>query len=100
MRSVDLLARYGGEDFAILMLGASLRNAVKKGRQICEAVGASRYVLEGITDREPLTITVSINVSAWSKADTAADLVSRADKDLCQAKTAGKNRVFSEKDIK
>jgi diguanylate cyclase len=49
---------------------------------------------------EPLTITVSIGVSAWRRGDTAADLVSRADKALYQAKGAGKNRVISEKDIK
>jgi diguanylate cyclase len=82
------------------MLGASLRNAVKKGRQICEAVGSRRYVLEGIIDCEPITITVSIGVGTWAKGDTVAELVGRADKALYQAKATGKNRVVSEKDIK
>lgn len=100
VRSEDVLARYGGEEFAVLLLGASLRNAVKKGRQICEFIGSTRYVLEGFPADEPLTITVSIGVSAWCKGDTASDLVSRADKALYHAKAAGKNRVFSEKDIK
>ena len=100
VRSEDMLARYGGEEFAILMLGASLRNAVKKGRQICEAVGSRRYVLEGIIDCEPITITVSIGVGTWAKGDTVAELVGRADKALYQAKATGKNRVVSEKDIK
>jgi len=99
VRSEDLLARYGGEEFAILLIGASLRNVVKKGRQICESIGSTRYVLEGMPVREPLTITVSIGVSAWCQGDTAADLVGRADKALYQAKAAGKNRVVSEKDI-
>jgi diguanylate cyclase len=98
VRSEDFLARYGGEEFALLMLGASLRNAVKKGRQICEAIGSARYVIEGLPASEPLTITVSIGVSAWRKGDTAAALVARADKALYKAKACGKNQVLSEKD--
>jgi diguanylate cyclase len=101
VRGADVLARYGGEEFAIILSGASLRNAVKKGRQICQAIAATRYVLEGMPpSKEPISLTVSIGVSACRAGDTGASLVDRADKALYLAKASGKNRVKSEKDLK
>jgi diguanylate cyclase len=100
IRGEDLLARYGGEEFAIILPGASLRNAVKKGRQICQAIAATRYMLEGADSGEPLGLTVSIGVSVCGKADTAATLIQRADKALYMAKGSGKNRACSEKEIR
>ena len=100
VRGEDVLARYGGEEFAIILEGASLRNAVKKGRQICEAIATTRYVLEGMGPKEALSLTVSIGASACRAGDTGGSLVDRADKALYQAKTSGKNRVVSEKDLK
>lgn len=99
-RGEDVLARYGGEEFCILLPGASLRNAVKKGRQICESIASTRYVLEGMPTKETLGITVSIGVSVLRKGDTAAAFIERADRALYLAKSAGKNRTVSEKDLK
>jgi diguanylate cyclase len=99
VRRQDLLARYGGEELAILLAGACLRNAIQKSRQICESVAAARYVLEEMPAWEALAITVSIGVSAWCQGDTAAALVGRADQALSAAKGAGKNRVVSQKDL-
>jgi len=100
IRGEDFLARYGGEEFAIILPGASLRNAVKKGRQICQTIAATRYLLEGVDSGKPLGLTVSIGVSICGKADTAAELVNRADKALYVAKGSGKNRTCSEKDVR
>ena len=99
-RGEDVLARYGGEEFCILLPGASLRNAVKKGRQICDSIASTRYLLEGMPTRETLGITVSIGASVLRKGDTAAALIERADRALYLAKSSGKNRTFSEKDVK
>ena len=98
-RGEDVMARYGGEEFCIVLPGASLRNAVKKGREICAAIASTRYVLEGVPTKEPLAITVSIGVSVLRKGDTAASLIERADRALYLAKTSGKNRTNSEKDV-
>jgi len=73
---------------------------VKKGRQICEAIASTRYVLEGMPSREALCLTVSIGVSCCRAGDTVASLVGRADKALYLAKESGKNRAVSEKDLK
>lgn len=99
-RGEDVLARFGGEEFCVLLPGASLRNAVKKARQICESIASTRYVLEGMPTKETLGITVSIGVSTLRKGDTSASLIERADRALYLAKQSGKNRAVSEKDVK
>lgn len=98
-RGEDVLARFGGEEFVILLPGASLRNGAKKARQICESIAGTRYVLEGMPSKQALAITVSVGVSALRKGDTATALIDRADRALYLAKTSGKNRSASEKDL-
>ncbi|MCU0560759.1 MAG: diguanylate cyclase [Desulfobacterales bacterium] len=98
IRIQDFLARYGGEEFAVVLSGAGLRDAVKKGRQICEAIAATRYVLEGSGRQQPLALSVSIGVSVSAAEDTPSALVGRADKALYLAKASGKNCVRSEKE--
>jgi diguanylate cyclase len=99
IRIQDFLARYGGEEFAVVLPGAGLRDAVKKGRQICEAIASTRYLLEGSGCQQPLSLSVSIGVSAHAAADTPAALIGRADRALYLAKASGKNCVRSEKDL-
>ncbi|MCP4690994.1 MAG: diguanylate cyclase [Desulfobacterales bacterium] len=102
IRGDDFLGRYGGEEFVVLLPGASLKNAIKKGRQICKIVAATKYKYvvndedAGIT----LRVTVSIGVSAYRKGDTVGSVIERADKALYLAKESGKNCVISEKNIK
>ncbi len=43
IRGDDFLGRYGGEEFVVVLPGASLKNAMKKGRQICKTVAATKY---------------------------------------------------------
>ena len=97
IREEDFLARYGGEEFVIVLPGASLKNAVKKARQFCRQIAATRYSLEGFPQDQFLSLTVSIGISAYRKADTVATVTERADKALYAAKQAGKNRAVSEK---
>ena len=99
IRGEDFLARYGGEEFVIILPGASLKNAVKKANQICKSIAATRYSLDEIHGSPTLSITVSIGVSSHQNADTTATVTQRADQALYAAKRAGKNRVFSEKDL-
>ncbi|MEJ5358136.1 MAG: diguanylate cyclase [Desulfobacterales bacterium] len=95
----DLLARYGGEEFAVLLAGASLRTGLKKASRICGAVAAARYVLEESPADSGIRLTVSAGVAAWHAGDTAAALIERADRALYRAKTTGKNRAVSEREI-
>jgi diguanylate cyclase len=99
IRGEDFFARYGGEEFVIILPGASLRNAVKKANHICKSVASTRYRLDDDQDERALQVTISIGVSCHQKADTTTSVVQRADQALYAAKHAGKNCVYSEKDV-
>ena len=99
IRGEDFLARYGGEEFVVILPGASLKNAVKRAKHICQTIATTRYSLDDVQGNPTLSVTVSIGVAAYQKADTRDSLVERADKALYLAKQSGKNRVISEKDI-
>ena len=99
IRNDDFLTRYGGEEFVVVLPGASLRNAVKKGKLICKEIAKSRYTLGEGKEDTVISITVSIGASVHKKGDTVKTIIERADKALYAAKQAGKNRVISEKEI-
>jgi len=98
IRSEDYLARYGGEEFAAVLPGASLKNAWKKADLIRSAIGATRYVIEGMHEENAIAVTVSGGVSVYRKADTRETVTRRADQALYVAKLSGKNCIVSEKD--
>lgn len=88
LRSNDLLARWGGEEFIVLLPGARLE----------EALGAARRVQEGIAHAslgaEELRVTVSIGVAMFQPTLPGLDdLLSQADDALYRAKAEGKNRI-------
>jgi diguanylate cyclase (GGDEF)-like protein len=91
-RGSDVLARIGGEEFAVLMPGASLAEA---GEQACRI----RARIEGrpldAEADEPIGLTASIGVTALApdSDDDAEALLRRADDALYRAKRAGRNRV-------
>jgi diguanylate cyclase (GGDEF)-like protein len=90
VRVFDVCARYGGDEFAVVMPGSSLDSA---------AAVAERIRLR-IADRQPLVphepdVTVSIGVAEFRGGDHARDVIDRADRALYEAKKAGKNRVVA-----
>jgi diguanylate cyclase len=97
IRGDDVLARYGGEEFAIILPGANLKNALNKGRQICDAIASARYATDSENSDDYLSVTVSIGVTACMRDDTAEAMISRADKALYKAKRNGKNRAVANK---
>ncbi|WP_420264886.1 GGDEF domain-containing protein [Candidatus Magnetominusculus dajiuhuensis] len=99
IRKEDFLARYGGEEFMLILPNASLKNAIKKGSEICRAVELSCYLLGEKYADEKLSFTISIGISTFQKGDTVKTVTERADKALYLAKTTGKNRVVTEKEL-
>jgi diguanylate cyclase len=95
IRGDDILARYGGEEFAIILPGANFKNALKKGRQICDAISSARYATNNDDDENYLSVTVSIGVTVFKHDDTAETIISRSDKALYKAKRSGKNCVVA-----
>lgn len=91
LRSVDRVARFGGEEFALILMQTDRVAAMEVARRVCEIVEQNPVsVGEGVA----LKITVSAGV-AISPADgkSSAALVGAADKALYAAKTRGRNRA-------
>lgn len=86
-RSVDVVARYGGDEFAVLMGDTALENAARAAERL-------RSCIERMAVAGAGPITVSIGVAAVPPCAPDADaLMAAADSALYEAKRAGKNRV-------
>ncbi|MBV8976191.1 MAG: GGDEF domain-containing protein [Alphaproteobacteria bacterium] len=94
----DTVARFGGEEFAIVLRRTSLDNAVTIADQIRSYVESKRLVKKSSGDVLG-TITISIGAARLWPDDTPASLVQRADECLYRAKRTGRNRVVCEADI-
>lgn len=90
-RNTDLLCRWGGEEFALLLDNCDLENALKRAEDIRAAV-KSQSIAFGKT---PIHLTLSAGVTIYHKGETLEGLISRADTALYQAKENGRDQVVS-----
>ena len=91
-RSTDVIARMGGEEFAIILPHADSQNSFKVAKNLQEKIAASSIPIK---DQDDLRVTVSIGVSAVRGQDSDIDQgLKRADQALYQAKTIGRNCVI------
>lgn len=89
-RREDVIARVGGEEFALLLPGMELRNALALADQLCTKVGATPMALTGVG----LPMTSSFGVASISEKDHSLDdMFRRADRALYRSKRAGRNQV-------
>ncbi|HDZ72983.1 MAG TPA: diguanylate cyclase, partial [Aurantimonas coralicida] len=90
LRSSDLACRFGGEEFAILMMDADFDTAMSIADRIRRSVCDTPFDIGG----ELIDVTVSEGFAVFDAArDDAANLVRRADQALYAAKRGGRNRV-------
>jgi diguanylate cyclase (GGDEF)-like protein/PAS domain S-box-containing protein len=93
MRTVDVFARYGGDEFIILLPQTNAQQAL----QIAERIRESAAALKLETEKGIITITLSIGVAeAFSDAqdENIETIIQHADKALYIAKTNGRNRTI------
>ncbi|QCY09813.1 GGDEF domain-containing protein [Pseudomonas sp. MPC6] len=89
LRGTDFIARFGGEEFVLLMPATGVGTGVKLLENLRTAIEACPFHFKG----EPVTITLSIGLTEF-KAGEHSDLVlKRADQALYKAKHAGRNQV-------
>jgi diguanylate cyclase (GGDEF)-like protein/PAS domain S-box-containing protein len=91
LRTVDMLARWGGEEFLILLPDTDTEAAVVIAERLREAVATALVPVSGHASIE---VTISIGVAAPVN-DDPRDLLRRADEALYAAKAGGRNRVVS-----
>jgi len=89
-RSEDVIARVGGEEFALLLPGTDLRSAMALADQLCSKIGSTPMDMTSIG----LPMTSSFGVAAISENDVSLDdMVTRADRAMYRSKRAGRNQV-------
>jgi diguanylate cyclase len=95
----DVVGRYGGEEFGVILPNATL-DAAKTIAERIRASLAGREVKKRKSNQSFGNITVSIGVAQLQTGESADDFIRRVDDCLYAAKGAGRNRVISEQDIK
>ncbi|MGB8274478.1 MAG: GGDEF domain-containing protein [Alphaproteobacteria bacterium] len=91
----DTVARFGGEEFSVVLPATKLNGAGALADQIRTAVASRRIVQKG-SGEDYGTITLSIGVAEWRQQDDSDTLIGRADRCLYRAKREGRNRVVTE----
>lgn len=89
MRGSDVAARWGGEEFIVLLPETSLDGARQAAEILRQTIADRQFPVVG-------QVTVSLGVSAYHPDDNPYSLIRRADKALYQAKEAGRNIVRDE----
>jgi diguanylate cyclase (GGDEF)-like protein len=89
LRNVDMVFRFGGEEFLILLSNTSREAAAMVGERLRFAAQAQDYVAEG----KMIELTVSIGCSTLLPGESAESLLRRADSALYVAKREGRNRL-------
>ena len=89
---IDVVARIGGDEFAVLISELNLRQAESRLRMLAASLSTAKF--ETPTDA-PLKLTLSVGIAEHSAGDTTESLMERADAALYEAKHLGKNRVAS-----
>ncbi len=89
IRRTDTLARWGGEEFTILLPGARRANALRVAESLRARVNEAKFNVH-----QP--VTVSIGLAEYKKDETAEALIRRADQALYKAKESGRNCVVAE----
>jgi len=93
VRANDFLARFGGEEFAIMLTDVTTDQANAKFSGLLEGIASSSYKYIVAGEMANVSFTVSCGVAEFCPEESAENLVRRADAALYQAKKTGKNRV-------
>src|SRR5476649_140624 len=102
LRLSDALARFGGEEFVVLLIDADLDSAAFVAERIRASVAGA---LISVPQQTQVSVTVSIGVACLAGGDHGGEdeaiaraLVAHADEALYEAKATGRNRVISYRD--
>lgn len=95
LREVDFIARFGGEEFVILLPETSAKNAFALLDRIRERLSKTHMRSKKSTGEETkFTVTVSIGIAEFAEGNSAENVFERADKALYDAKEGGRNQCL------
>jgi diguanylate cyclase len=99
VRPTDTPARFGGEEFAVVLPQTNLQHALLVAERIRSAV-MGRELVKRSTGESLGRVTVSIGAAVFRRGDTAPILLERADRCLNEAKRSGRNKCLAETDLR
>ena len=85
-RSLDLIGRWGGEEFILILKETNLKDASIIASKICTTIESHKFNI-------PLQQTISLGVSEYKEGENIETLLRRTDEALYRAKNNGRNRV-------
>jgi len=91
-RSSDVVARFGGEEFIILLPLTNIQGAYELAEKLRVVTQDSKVKID---NGDIVTFTISLGISSIDKSDSIEEFLHRADKALYAAKTNGRNRVVT-----
>ena len=89
LRPNDFIARFGGEEFVLLIPDTTLAAGLQVLEKLRSAIAACPFHFKG----EPVTLTCSIGLAPFKLADRSEQVLKRADEALYRAKDNGRNRI-------
>ena len=94
LRLADIVARWGGEEFIVVLPGTDIKDAIMLSERIRETIEKTPIKSDG----KHIYLTVSFGVAERREEESLDKLVDRADRALLEAKQNGRNRVKSAED--
>jgi diguanylate cyclase len=95
LRTNDFIARFGGEEFVVILPHTALEGAIKAATGLREYIDNAVFSYKG----KQIPLTISIGVSEFTKDDDDSSVFERADHALYLAKRSGRNTVMTENDV-
>jgi diguanylate cyclase (GGDEF)-like protein len=89
IRQIDTAARYGGDEFAVILINTSLIDASIVARRMVEVVANSTTTW----NKKTISLSISVGLGQYNADTSPEDITSRSDQALYAAKQAGKNTV-------
>ncbi len=98
-RGSDLVARYGGDEFAVILPGFDEDRAMDMARRLHRSVAQLQIEHEALAAADCVTVSIGISTTTPSPNQTPTSLIAQADKALYRSKMTGRNRVTHARDI-
>jgi two-component system cell cycle response regulator len=93
VRTCDIVARWGGEEFVIVLPSTALEGAEEVAERIREQLASAQIIDSG---GEVIPVTASFGVATYADNETLEQVIDRADRAMYLAKSGGRNRVVAD----